>query len=86
MVLMWIENLALHMAERDTKVWKTSIMVKKKTNSYPLLLIHSIQSGFFSYNYADMYHILMLLAIYETFMIFKNSGRYPETLFSKILI
>lgn len=85
MVLMWIENLALHMAERDTRVRQICITVKKKI-SYPLLLIHSIQSVLFSYNYADTYHILMLLAIYETFMIFKNPGRYPETFFSKIFI
>lgn len=30
MVLIWIENLASHMAERDKKVWQTCIMVKKK--------------------------------------------------------
>lgn len=85
MVLMWIENLALHMAERDTSVWQICITVKKKP------LIPSVVDSL----HPECFVLLQLcrhvpysnaFGYYETFMIFKNSGRYPETLFSKIFI
>lgn len=78
--LMWIENLALHIADKATKAWEIFSPVQK------IIQIHcrwfTLSSVLFSYNYADMYHILMLLTILmKTLRFFKNSGRYPEPFF-----